>query len=319
MRFSTTARCVTLLLAGVLGAVACTATGEGGEGAASAASNDEVVAGRKCGTTDKSPEERTAINAEIQAKISRAQQNNGGEAADGGATDADGGAPAETIEVPTYIHIIKKDANTGDATDQTLDEQIDVLNKAYADSRLPFRFKLVETDRTVNAAWYSPSPGSSAESQMKNALRKGGPETLNVYLANLGGGLLGWATFPSDYNSQPKMDGIVVLTDSLPGGSAAPFDLGQTMTHEVGHWVGLYHTFQGGCSTTGDQVSDTPAERSPASGCPTNRDTCTGAQWPGVDPIHNYMDYSDDSCMTEFTPGQNARSTSAWKAYRAGN
>jgi len=224
--------------------------------------------------------------------------------------------PGAKISIPVYVHVIRRTNGSGGPTSSQMTQQITVLNNAYAN----YSFTVVATDYSNNDSWYAAGYGSTAEKQMKAALRQGGANALNIYYNNMGGGLLGWATFPSDYRRNPSMDGVVVLYSSLPGGSAVPYNQGDTGTHEVGHWMGLYHTFQGGCArqtTGGDGVADTPAEKSPAYGCPTGRDSCVPeSRFPGKDPITNFMDYTDDACMNTFTGGQNSRMDAQWSSYR---
>ncbi len=147
---------------------------------------------------------------------------------------------------------------------------------------------------------------------MKSALAVDPANNLNAYTCNPRR-LLGYAYYPQSFPESNPLHGVVLLHSSLPGGGAVPYDEGDTATHEVGHYLGLAHTFEGGCAAPGDSVGDTPAEASAAYGCPVGRDTCPT---PGADPILNFMDYTDDACMVEFSPEQSIRMDEITRLYR---
>jgi hypothetical protein len=221
--------------------------------------------------------------------------------------------------VPVYFHVVT-DGATGSLTRAQIAAQMKVLNVTFAGGEggadAGFAFQLAGITRTDNAKWFYAGPGG-AEHNMKRTLRRGGPNALNLY-STTAGAYLGWAYLPDILTtpSQAYLDGIVIDWESKPGTSdryAGRYDQGETATHEAGHWLNLEHTFYGGCEQ-GDFVDDTPPEKTATSGCPEGKDTCKD---PGLDPIHNYMDYSYDSCYTEFTPGQVQRMRDAWLFYRA--
>lgn len=237
------------------------------------------------------------------------------------------------VVIDVYIHVIR-DNTEGNVSDSDLTKQIEVLNNAYAsqgqkDCDGKFRsggaatnisFNLKAVTRTKNKGWFTCTTMSdnvrSNEQVMKKTLRRGDCSTLNIYSVKLDN-LLGWANFPDDCQKFSKLDGVVIDYRTMPNGSRDKFDEGDTLVHEVGHWLGLFHTFQGGCRGTGDQVADTPAERSANSGCESalfTRDTCPFQD--GNDPIHNFMDYSDDCCMYEFSANQVIRMHSMVDKYR---
>jgi hypothetical protein len=226
-----------------------------------------------------------------------------------------------TATIPVYMHVVT-DGALGNVTDAQIADQIAVLNHTFAGgeggTKTGFSFALAGVTRTDNATWFYASGGAD-EHSMKAALHQGAANALNFY-STTAGSYLGWAYLP-DITTKPgqaDLDGVVIDWESMPGTSttyAGRFDQGETATHEVGHWLNLEHTFYGGCNAKGDYVDDTPAELTPTSGCPAGKDTCAA---PGLDPIHNYMDYSYDSCYTEFTPGQTQRMQDAWLYYRAG-
>ena len=255
----------------------------------------------RCASPTLTPDEADAVERDLDARLRQR-----GVSAE--ATDA-------VIRVPVVVHVINEGetAAAGNVPQSSIDAQIRVMNDAYAACGVSFT--LAEVTRTTDARWYTMTPGSAEEAAAKEALHWDSSQYFNVYLAGIGQGLLGWATFPWTQAEEPSMDGVVILNDSLPGGSATPYDEGDTLVHEGGHWLGLYHTFQGGCLPRGDLVTDTPPERRPAYGCPTERDTCARN---GFDPTSNYMDYVDDSCMDEFTAGQCLRIFQAVSAYRPG-
>lgn len=259
--------------------------------------------GARCAVPTPSERQTAALHAELEAFLAR----NGGTYAAGG-----------TVTIPIAWHVVRQGTGSGngDIPDSWIAAQIDVLNDSFDGTQggynTNFRFVLDRTDRTTNAAWYTGCYGSQ-ELPMKQALHYSPATHFNIYSCRPSSGILGYATFPWSYPESDYRHGIVILDQSLPGGNAFPYNLGGTATHEGGHYLGLYHTFQGscgggdtppGCTTGGDQVCDTAAEASPAFGCPNGRNTCSTG---GPDPIHNYMDYTDDACYEEFTEGQSAR------------
>ena len=254
--------------------------------------------GRRCGTYLDDPNIRQALQRAAESHVSKST-----------------GPP---INVPVVYHVIAggPEVVDGNVPDSWIAAQHDVLEAAFAGSGFSIGSSTVlrTIDRRLNRC-----SSRGAESTLLSQ-RVGGPETLNIYVCDTGQ-YLGWAYLPGS-----SADGVFVWSFSLPNDQfGEPYNEGDTATHEVGHWLGLYHTFQApdargrpldGCSEPGDFVSDTPPEASPAFGCPIGRDTCTGG---GLDPIFNFMDYTDDACMVEFTSGQDDRMIAAWNEFRAPN
>jgi hypothetical protein len=256
----------------------------------------------RCGTRQPSDEEIT----EIETKMAKGN-----------------GREKPSVTVPVWFHVINGGAgfDNGDLPDHMIKAQIRVLNDSYSGKTggapTAFAFELAGVTRTTNQEWFEQLVFNfDVELAAKRALKVGGPGTLNLYTVD-GGPYLGFAYYPTIVGtSYEVLDGVVLDWRSLPGGTFAIYSEGDTAPHEVGHWLALYHTFQGGCRFTNDYIDDTPAEFGPAFFCPVGRDSCFQPNRPGLDPITNFMDYSQDSCMFEFSAGQAARMDAAWAAFR---
>jgi uncharacterized protein (TIGR03382 family) len=237
-----------------------------------------------------------------------------------------------TLVIPVVFHIVKKTDGTGDIPDALIHSQMEVLNEDFnALAGTPggmgtpgrIRFVLATTDpmgqpttgirRVTNDAYFADGSG------MRTALRWDTRRYLNIYTNNPEG-LLGYASFPQS-SAGTATDGVVLNYTTV--GRNAPmgghYDQGRTATHEVGHYLGLYHTFQSGCGTstapytTGDLISDTVAHASEQYICTPAASTCAGG---GQTPINNYMNYTTDICMTKFTAEQVNRMRCSLVNYR---
>lgn len=274
--------------------------------------DDPVIDQRSCGTDESGP----MVVAPDMATIEKWVREN---------------RIAAAGVIPVNFHVIYSSNGEGNVAESQLDAQITVLNRNFAGQdydgnpvpgadNTGYTFYKASVTRTKSSKWFKMTPGSSAERNAKNSLAVAWTSSLNLYTCKPGQNLLGWAVFPWTSSANTRQDGVVIHYGSLPGGYLSPFDLGGTATHEVGHWVGCYHTFQGGChsdatcGTAGDLVCDTPAQGTATSGCPNGKDTCASSA--GADPIHNYMDYSDDACYNQFTAGQDTRMDWAMSTYR---
>jgi hypothetical protein len=273
--------------------------------------------------------------------------------ADGAPGEARGGSPdcsstnttpAESYEpdgaddyvIQVVVHIITNTAGTqGDIPDQSVENQIQILNEDFQalegsngelGHRASIRFELATSDpvgspttgivRHANDTWFQ-DDGNYWDSTSWDATRY-----LNIY-TNTAGGFLGYVPFlPQTGPAGTTADRVVILFTAFPGMGGPPYHLGRTVTHEVGHYLGLLHPFAGGCAsgtppgcyTSGDLICDTPSlETATGSG------SCAVTQSCGTDdPVDNYMNYSDDICMTRFTVEQVRRMRCTLEAYRAG-
>ena len=230
-----------------------------------------------------------------------------------------------TVTIPVIVHVIYNTAQEKITTDQ-IASQIRVLNNDYRKTnsdinKTPAVFASLESDMNIQFSLSSVDYKSSNKTSwgtrdaMKST-KKGGVDPvqpskyLNIWVCNIGGGILGYAQFPG---GSAATDGVVIgpqffgSSDYVTGGYLqAPYDKGRTATHEIGHWLNLRHIW-GDANCGDDLVSDTPKQQTSNYGCPGfPHVTCTNG--PNGDLFVNYMDYTDDPCMVMFSNGQKTRS-----------
>ncbi len=236
----------------------------------------------------------------------------------------------EIVTIPIVFHVVYRNSSQN-LSDAQLLSQLQVLNDDFrrlnadannqwpqaADTQIEFCLASVDPDGNATSGIQRRQTNKRSFSYNNDGVKfnsSGGLDAwpagdyLNFWVCNLGNGLLGYAQFPG---GDPATDGVVCdyLYVGSGGSAQAPFDLGRTATHEVGHWLNLRHIWgDGGCSVD-DFISDTPTSDAPNYGCANGHVSCGS-----TDMVENYMDYSDDACMNLFTSGQVARMQTLFSA-----
>ncbi|GAB2963704.1 hypothetical protein GCM10027048_36050 [Hymenobacter coalescens] len=229
------------------------------------------------------------------------------------------------VTIPVVVHVVYNTAAQNVPQSQ-IDAQIRVLNEDFAKmnadaantpalyaglaANTNIQFVLAQRDPngapTTGVVRKSTKTRSFSSNDFVKYSSKGGSDAwprekyLNLWLCNLGQGLLGYAQFPG---GPAATDGVVCLYSSVPGGTASNYNKGRTATHEVGHWLNLRHIW-GDATCGNDLVADTPTQQTSNGGCPTFPKVSCGNQG---DMSMNYMDYTYDACMYMFTAGQSSR------------
>jgi hypothetical protein len=266
-------------------------------------------------------------NIEYQSRVHAANAkgpgNGNGNGNSGGGTDGGGGevTPDDlgVISIPVYVHVIYSNSQENISSTQ-VNSQISVLNQDFRAtnsdaSQVPTEFAGVVADSEVqfilaSTFRYSNSITSwGTNDAMKTAYPPVTPEThLNIWVCNIGGGILGYAQFPG---GSAETDGVVISPQYFgnTGFVSAPFDEGRTGTHEVGHYLNLRHIWGDGRCRQDDFVADTPSSDGPNYGCPSY----PTANCKSNDMTMNYMDYTNDDCMYMFSEGQKVRMRSIFQ------
>ena len=245
----------------------------------------------------------------------------------------DNGYRAPLLTVPVIFHIITDGAGNENLSAAVVQAQLDQLNLDFRDQAgstdaakadIEMEFCLATLDPSDNVlaepginrvTTYGDGPFTSGyiDGTVKPATQWNPNDYMNIWVAPLSGGLLGWAQFPDNSGlgglnangGNANTDGVVVGSGTVGSvanpGYAPPYNLGRTLTHEVGHWVGLRHIW-GDANCGNDFCGDTPESQTSNSGCP-NQTTCDGNR----DMVENYMDYTNDACMNVFSNDQKTR------------